>query len=105
MANTSYPNVVLTSTTLSPFIIDGRHDKAVITSTLGSSVNLQITAATPAGLQFWAVQYGAGEIGITAGSGASVHNVGGFSGTSGQYGTILVTLVTDGNAVFSGDAA
>ena len=103
MANTSYPNITLPATTT--VVIDGRHDRLIFTSTLGSSVNLQIGANTPAGLRFWAVQYGASAIGITAGSGATVNSLGGKTGTGGQYSTIMVVMVTDGNAVFTGDTA
>ena len=103
MALTSYPNVTINAS--NTIVIDGRHDRVIFTSTLGTSVNLQIASIAPAGLKFWAVQYGASAIGITAGSGATVNSLGGKTGTGGQYSTIMVVMVTDGNAVFTGDTA
>lgn len=109
MALTSYPNVTLNTTLATQssgaVTLDGRHDRAIFTSTLGSSINIVVQSNIPAGFMCWAIQYGAGAIGVTAGSGASAHNVSGFTGTSGQYAVIRLIAVTNGNVVFSGDAA
>lgn len=103
MGLTSYPNVTINAS--NTIVIDGRHDSVIFTSTLGTSVNLQIASIAPAGLKFWAVQYGTSAIGITAGSGATANALSAHTGTGGQYSTIMVVLVTDGNAVFTGDTA
>ena len=109
MSETSYPNITLNTTTVQnssgQVVLGPHHNGATITSTLGSSVNLVVPANIPAGFLCWAIQYGAGAIGVTAGSGATANNVSGFTGTSGQYGSIRIHAVTDGNVIFSGDAS
>jgi hypothetical protein len=103
MALKSYPNVTINTTTA--LVLDGRNNNVVLTSTLSSSVIIQISPICPAGTQVYVVQYGTGAVGVTALSGATANNVTGATGTSGQYARMHIILVTDGNAIFSGDVS
>ena len=97
MALTSYPNITITS---SRTTLTMEYNNSIITSTYSSSVFVVITSALPAGFDCWVYQLVAGLVGAIADTGATINWItGGPIDTTGQYGFMKITAVTDGNFI------